>query len=182
MGIGTASPASELHIRKDAAGQLGPNITLMNGGGSAGASAAIDFSGYDTGAQAPASRIQGVDDGAFSAHLVFSSKQPGANANPLVESMRLTSAGLLGLGTTTPDRNLTVFNTGAGAGVYANVKNSSQELLIGVDATAIVSAMTASDLQIRTNNATRMVIKANTGNVGIGTDPELSWTFQRGCG
>ncbi len=37
---------------------------------------------------------------------------------------------------------------------------------------AVVSAMTASDLQLRTNNAERMVIKANTGNVGIGTtDP-----------
>src|SRR5436190_4146931 len=34
--------------------------------------------------------------------------------------------------------------------------------------------MTASDLQLRTNNATRMVIKANTGNVGLGLgDPRM---------
>ncbi len=104
VGVGTPAPISQLHIRKDAPGQLGPNITLMNGGGSAGASAAIDFSGYDTGANAPASRIQGVDDGQGSAHLVFSSKKPGAQNNPLVESMRLTSAGYVGIGVNNPSK------------------------------------------------------------------------------
>jgi len=98
VGIGTAAPISELHIREDAAGALGPNLTLMNGGGTAGSAAAIDLSGYDTGTQAPASRIQGIDDGSFSAHLTFSSKRPGANNNPLVETMRLTSAGNVGIG------------------------------------------------------------------------------------
>jgi hypothetical protein len=166
IGIGTTAPVSELHIRNDAPGKLGPNVTLMNGGGGAGSAAAIDLSGYDTTGQAPAFRIQSIDDGVFSAHLAFSAKQPGAIPNPLVESMRLTSTGNLGLGLPNPDRSLTIFKTGTG-GVFANVKNSSHEVLIGVDTTAVLSAMTASDLQIRTANTTRMVIGAD-GNVGIG--------------
>lgn len=168
VGIGTATPASQLHIRKDVPGKLGPSLTLMNGGGGAGAAASIDLSGYDPGAQAPALRIQAIDDGQASAHLSFSAKQPGPNTNSLVETMRLTSAGSIGLGLPNPDRNLTIFRTGTATGVYANVKNSSHEILVGVDSAAVVSAMTASDLQLRTNNTNRVVVQANSGNVGIG--------------
>jgi hypothetical protein len=99
----------------------------------------------------------------------------GTPAQPLViktnntERMRIDVAGNVGIGHPAPDRNLTVYRGGATAGVYANVKNDSHEILVGVDGTAIVSAMTNSDLQIRTNNTSRMVIKAGTGNVGVGT-------------
>jgi hypothetical protein len=58
-----------------------------------------------------------------------------------------------------------------GAGTYANVRNASHEVLLGVDTTAVLSAMTASDLHIRTNNQTRVIVQANTGNVGIGVGP-----------
>jgi len=163
VGIGTAAPASKLHIRSDASATLGPVLTLMNGGASAGAGAALDFSGYDTTGQAPAFRIQSLDDGNFSSHLTFSYKQPGANNGPLVEAMRITSNGSLGLGLPDPDRRFTVFQSGVNFGVYTNVKNSNHEILVGVDNTAIVSAMTASDLQLRTNNVTRAVIAADTG-------------------
>jgi hypothetical protein len=98
VGIGTSAPVSKLHIRSDAPARLGPSLTLMNGAGSAGAAAAIDLSGYDPGANAPAFRIQAIDDGAFSAHLSFSAKQPGASVNALAESMRITSAGNVGVG------------------------------------------------------------------------------------
>jgi hypothetical protein len=80
------------------------------------------------------------------------------------------NTGSIGIGLSNPDRNLTIGGPGA-SGVYANVKNGNHEILVGVDNTAIVSAMTASDLQIRTNNASRVTVKANTGDVGIGTDP-----------
>ena len=82
----------------------------------------------------------------------------------------LSISGNVGVGTTTPDRTITVFKPGTNTGVYENAKNDVHEILIGVDAAAIVSAMTASDLQLRTNNANRMVIQSNTGNVGIGTN------------
>jgi hypothetical protein len=80
----------------------------------------------------------------------------------------LAVSGSVGIGPTAPDRNLTISGAGT-TGVYANVKNGSHEVLLGVDTATILSAMTASDLQIRTNNAVRAVVQANTGNVGIGT-------------
>jgi hypothetical protein len=86
----------------------------------------------------------------------------------------LSVGGSVGIGPTAPDRNLTISGA-TGAGVYANVKNANHEVLLGVDTTTILSAMTASDLQIRTNNTTRVVVQANTGNVqangsvGVGT-------------
>jgi hypothetical protein len=58
--------------------------------------------------------------------------------------------------------------SGAGAtGVYANVKNANHEVLLGVDTATILSAMTASDLQIRTNNATRIVVAQGDGNTRV---------------
>ena len=86
----------------------------------------------------------------------------------------LSVSGSVGIGPTAPDRNLTISRRDA-AGAYANVKNANHEVLLGVDTTTILSAMTASDLQIRTNNTTRVVVQANTGNVqvngnvGVGT-------------
>jgi hypothetical protein len=77
--------------------------------------------------------------------------------------------GNIGIGTTMPNGKLTIFNNGPTTQVFENLKNDSHELLIGVDVATIVSAITASDLQLRTNNLNRMVIKANSGYVGIGT-------------
>jgi len=81
--------------------------------------------------------------------------------------------GNIGIGTPAPDRKLTIAQAGAATGVFENIKNGAHEILFGVDNTAIVSAMTASDLQLRTNNAPRVVIQANTGNVGIGLNSPL---------
>jgi hypothetical protein len=94
VGIGTATPVSDLHIRKDAPAKPGPTLTLMNGGGGAGSTAAIDFSGYDPAGQLPAFRIQAIDNGSYSAHLTFSSKDPGANANKLGERVRIAADGV----------------------------------------------------------------------------------------
>ena len=77
--------------------------------------------------------------------------------------------GSVGIGTATPDRKLTLAGAGASTEVFANLKNDTHEILMGVDNAAVVSAMTNSDLQLRTNNAMRVIVKANTGNVGIGT-------------
>jgi hypothetical protein len=76
----------------------------------------------------------------------------------------LSLNGKLSIGPAVADRNLTV-SVSDSSGVYANIKNTNHEVLVGVDSTAILSAMTASDLQIRTNNVARLTVQANTGKL-----------------
>jgi hypothetical protein len=85
----------------------------------------------------------------------------------------LTVGGSVGIGTTVPTGTLTLSKAGPTTIVTENIKNDTHEMTIGVfDSFAMVSATTPTDLQLRTNNAIRAVIKANTGRVGIGTaDP-----------
>jgi Chaperone of endosialidase len=92
----------------------------------------------------------------------------GAANQAALANAGLVVNGSVGIGPAAPNRNLSISGAGA-AGAYANIKNDNHEVLLGVDTAAILSAMTASDLQIRTNNATRVLVQANTGNVGIGT-------------
>lgn len=95
LGIGTSAPLTQLHIRKDLKGDLGPVLTLMNGAGFPNAGVAIDFHCNDPGANNPPSaRLQTFDDN-FSGHLSFQTKAPGANTNQLVERLRIRSTGEL---------------------------------------------------------------------------------------
>ena len=91
---------------------------------------------------------------------------------PLTERLRIAADGKVGIGTSSPDRPLTVHGSG---GTYLNVKanGGTYEVLLGADAAGgIVSTMTNHDLQLRAGgNSTKVTLKAN-GNVGIGTgDP-----------
>lgn len=89
------------------------------------------------------------------------------SGSTMSEKMRVTGDGRLGIGTSAPDRSVTVSNA-AGAN-YMNVKDGTHELLMGVDANGgIVSVMTNHDLSFRAgSNSEKMRILAG-GNVGIG--------------
>lgn len=99
------------------------------------------------------------------------------SATELGDSVVMEQNGKVGIGTNSPDRNLTVDGVG---GTYLNVKNTDirvpisnsdiQEVLLGADANGgIVSTMTNHDLQLRAGgNSTKVVIKAD-GRVGVGT-------------
>jgi hypothetical protein len=94
-------------------------------------------------------------------------KITSAEVDPILTFERLT--GRIGLGTTSPDRSLTIQG---GSGTYLNVRanGGTHEVLLGADgAGGIVSTMTNHDLQLRAGgNDTKMAVKAD-GRVGIGT-------------
>ncbi len=98
-------------------------------------------------------------------------------APPQSEKMRVTAGGRVGIGTSNPDRPLTLEGN---AGTYLNVRDKGDpggpyEVLLGADAGGgVVSTMTNHDLQLRAGgNATQVMIKAN-GNVGVGTNTPRS--------
>jgi hypothetical protein len=100
---------------------------------------------------------------------ILTSNSPDAPPNE--SGIWILENGDVGIGTWGPDRKLTVSASGS---VFQNVKNGTQEILMGVDGTGgILSVMTNHDLILRAGgDSEKMRIKAG-GNVGIGTnDPQ----------
>ena len=87
----------------DAAG-----MALYNVGGGPGASVSLDMYNTPFNSGIPQAKIKSVDDGAYSDHLTFWTKIPGAGANPLAERLRIASNGNVGIGTTMPVAKLEV--------------------------------------------------------------------------
>jgi hypothetical protein len=172
VGIGTAAPISSLHIRKDAQGALGPILTLMNGSGFANAGAAIDFDGYDTDTNPPTARLQSLDDGKDSSHFSFLTKNPGARANALIERLRISSDGNVGIGTSTPGFPLT-FNDDPGdkIALWSGSGNTHgfgiQPSLLQIHTDQVVADV-AFGYGSSGSFTETMRVKGN-GNVGIGT-------------
>jgi hypothetical protein len=105
--------AGSLTVRRDVHAQLGPTLTLSNLTGGAGAGGAIDFNGCDPGTNDPTLRVRSLDDGNYSSHLTFATKQSGAVTNKLVERLRLTSNGLLQFSNDSPKDKLVIYDNGA---------------------------------------------------------------------
>ena len=171
VGIGTTSPADKLVVNG--------NLSIFGNkiyNGSASNSAGISFPGSTT-------RIDGFNGITFHSSATTVGSQ--------IERMRITSAGNVGIGTTSPDNILHVRNgdTGYASQVGAdtmlilettNVSNSlqfssttsgNQFIMFGDDdpnAGWIAYAHSDNNLNFRTAGAERMRILAN-GNVGIGT-------------
>jgi hypothetical protein len=164
VGIGTNTPYTLVHIRKDVSGALGPSLTLMNGAGSAGAGGSIDFDGRDPGStNPPGARIQSLADGASSSHLTFLTKVPGADANSLVEQVRLTSWGVLNVDSSGTNGGFIDNSLATGTGLVFGLPGSGEGMASNRTTTPNLDG-----LDFYTNFTNRLAI-TNTGNVGIGT-------------
>jgi len=136
VGIGTATPRSAMEATVNAPGALGPVVTLTNTGGNANASAALDLNTYSpsaTGTYNPSSRIEALDTGNYSNHIIFLANKPGAANSGLVETMRITTAGV-GIGEENPAAALHITDpSNAPPGALAASDNG---LLLGSNGTS----------------------------------------------
>jgi hypothetical protein len=106
VGIGTGSPQTVLHVSRQSVGQ-GGSIMIDNPGGGTGSSNLLSFADT-TMAQPQQAQITCVNDGAFSGHLVFWNKTPGASGNGMRESMRIASNGNIGINVGAPSYALQI--------------------------------------------------------------------------
>ncbi len=172
VGIGSTAPTSLLDIKG-----ASPTLSITNPGDAS--TQAIQFKA-STHSQPIQAQIAGVDDGNSSDHITFSTKGSGSGGS-LSEKARITSAGNLGIGTTTAGSILTVQGTSSWgiAELVAPTSNGESTLsfrpanlakgnagnwIIGSN----TGAVSAGSFSIQDAATARLVINSS-GNVGIGT-------------
>lgn len=92
-----------------------------------------------------------------------------------VITVERSSAGEVGIGTESPNRELTVNDMDSDNDAFINVKSQGKEIDIGIAPTGYgrVSVQTNDDLRLRTNSSTRVIVRAD-GDTEILDDLEVT--------
>jgi len=180
VGIGTTSPANYLHIKG-----LNPNLIIQNTTSSVGSESNLTFrSTFGDGNIAYLGYIRAIQQSTSqnTGDIAIHAYSTGS-AN---EAIRIQgSTGNIGIGTTSPNHQLAVFNSSRGATTAINAGNSNTIPAISIqsDSTSWASATNGFafiynadngnlDLYRKSNSTTQVqvmtLVRAN-GNVGIGT-------------
>jgi hypothetical protein len=191
LGIGTASPATRLDIVSSSNStsnttiQAGISADLPSTGGATYTVADL-YTRDSVGATFDAKGVElrfsnrhNISGTFYNASIVGFGSTAGSlrfNTNSgsgLAEAMRITSAGNVGIGTTSPSQKLQVIGNGAfftsGGTPLVSVNNGTVDNYIGVNLTeGLIGTSNSYPLVFRTNDTERMRI-TSAGNVGIGT-------------
>ncbi len=165
VGIGTTTPDNKLDIRSD--GYVAQKTIVLGLSSNVSKRPVIQFS---EGTDATLTSGMSIEYNGFGASSENKLHINGIDGLPKIT---VESLGQVGIGESSPDRELTVFDTDGNGDAAINIKSNNtagRELLLAVNQSSggIISMMTDNDLQFRSNNVNRMVIK-NTGDIGIGT-------------
>jgi hypothetical protein len=161
VGIGTSSPSQLLTVS-------GGNIALVGGGNmfSAATSSSYSIAGGNTFNNGGSIRFGGSTSGAVAGGLIFNSGAGATNS----ERMRITSAGNVGIGTSSPSNVLTVSSATQYKGfTLTNGTNTVAELL------GFAAGNDSGGLKLHSGGVAKAQVLAggtsffNGGNVGIGT-------------
>ena len=135
VGIGTTSPDLKMEIVDTSSGASKDGLLLTNYGAASNTETGIFFSPTEADGAIRGARISALNDGAADSNSVALKFSTGLGAPP-VERMRITSAGSVGIGTSTPSTgyggaisNVKLALRGAGAGG----NNGTATLLVGGD-------------------------------------------------
>jgi hypothetical protein len=161
VGIGSASPGYALDISNPTSGTNAPFLRVGNSGGGSGNTVGIYLSPWSTRAGGDSTYIKGVDDGAFSASLTFGTAPTGSASSTVAERMRITSAGNVGIGTTSPQSKLQI------AGRETLDDSGNFELMANW-------VFGSSDLYLNTGYAGRIEFNDSAGNWYFETAPSGS--------
>jgi len=155
LGIGTSSPDSNLHIEGSGSTSSEQLLSLVNGGGDAGAGSQLWLSG--TNATTRGAYIEGQAQGTDNRHdLIFAT---GGSGSSPTERMRIDSSGNVGIGTSSPDSLLEVE---ASAGARIRMTDT------GTQSYTIGNVGTSFNIYNESQASEAMRIDSS-GNVGIGT-------------
>jgi hypothetical protein len=188
VGIGTSSPANLLEVRGAVTTTFSPNVynTVLTGTSSAtsgNAGCGISFRGYTTGTSgiSDLAFISGIKENTtdtnYAGALIFGTRTNGSGGGSF-ERMRITSAGLVGIGTSAPNHTLDVTgNVGLSSNIYMGQGfNNGNSIEIGYGRTGsnfayidLIGDTTYSDYGFR-------ILR---GNGGANTDSRLQ---HRGTG
>jgi hypothetical protein len=172
VGIGTTSPLHKLHVNGASDGNSIYTAMLQNTGTAAGTASKLLF--VQGGSTIRGAVLGGLQESASGSPTSMVFETSAAYATP-TERMRITSAGNVGIGTTSPDRQLQIHESTSGTstakftnsttgedgdtGFFVGINGSEQPILYGYNNT---------DMIIGTNGSERMRI-TSAGKVGIGT-------------
>ena len=105
VAIGSTDPYTLLHMKGS-----NPILTIMGQGGS-GAKSQIDLTSYDNTTNPPTCSLIATDDGNYSSHFEIRQKTQGAITNSQFTSFYISSAGNIGIKTTSPNGLLELYDT-----------------------------------------------------------------------
>ncbi|MFH1120698.1 MAG: tail fiber domain-containing protein [Bacteroidota bacterium] len=165
VGIGTTTPGNKLDISSD--GVAGIQTIVLGLSSNVSNRPVIQFSEGTDATLTSGMSIEYNGVGAASDNKIHINGIDG------LPKLTVENGGQVGIGESSPDRELTVFDTDGNGDAAINVKSNNsadRELLLAVNQSTggIIGMTTDNDLFFRSNNTNRMVIK-NTGDVGIGT-------------
>jgi trimeric autotransporter adhesin len=165
VGIGTTTPDNKLDIRSN--GVAGTQTIVLGLSSNTSKRPVIQFSEGTDATLTSGMSIEYNGTGAASDNKLHINGIDG------LPKLTVENGGQVGIGESSPDRELTVFDTDGNGDASINIKSNNsanRELLLAVNQSSggIISMMTDNDLYFRSNNINRMVI-TNNGEIGIGT-------------